>query len=352
MRHKRFMAKALRQAGVATVLTVAMAGPLWAQNGFHETFADDPIAAGRWSMMPGEDVSRFTYDPGNGTLAAAYDSGLPTARLIRPLGKTLTENDSFRCTVKFTIRSEGFYASSDQAAEISFGFLNSLTTGPDRAGFSYDDPGAFDVVSFDYFPNIVSTGGPSLMTTIIHSDQGQGLFGAIDFVYRGETRLNGPGESDLPRDVPLTAEIVYCGPARRATLRVRTDSGPLIINTDGDPKGGLDGDQTTITTPITKTPSGFDANAFGLLLWFDSYTEESIVVANLVYDEIEVLAPAFGDFDHDADVDGDDLLIFENCAAGPAVGVAAECLACDADGDGDVDSTDFGGFQANFTGAR
>ena len=65
---------------------------LAADDGFVETFDDDPIVAGRWTVMPGEDGARFNYDGGTQTLTAQYDSGLPTARLVRPLRCGLNQN--------------------------------------------------------------------------------------------------------------------------------------------------------------------------------------------------------------------------------------------------------------------
>jgi hypothetical protein len=59
-----------------------------------------------------------------------------------------------------------------------------------------------------------------------------------------------------------------------------------------------------------------------------------------------------GDFDHDGDVDPDDLTTFENCATGPNVGPPAPgCAEADADLDNDVDQTDFGLFQRCLSGS-
>ena len=328
------------------MVVAATSGPLYADSGFYESFSTDPLATGRWWMMAGENASRFTYQPAEGKVAAAYDSGLPTARLVRSLGRMLDKDDSFLCTVKFAINSTSFHADAFGNAEISFGFLNTNSTGPDRAGFS-SAPKAFDVLTWDYFPNENDVfGGPSLAPTIISSSQGQGFFSAIDFVANNETRLDDPGEVDLPKNVQLTAVIRYRGDTRKATLQMYQGSTPLLINASG----GLDGDAFTITTPLTDV--GFAVNAFGLLLWKDTWSNQSIVVAGLVYDEIEVVAPEFGDFDRDADVDAEDWGIFQGCQSGPAMAAVESCKPCDADDDGDVDGADFGVFQRNVTGAR
>lgn len=57
------------------------------------------------------------------------------------------------------------------------------------------------------------------------------------------------------------------------------------------------------------------------------------------------------DFNHDGDVDNDDLDHFESCASGPAIPQTdAECLDARLDSDDDVDQSDFGLFQLCYSG--
>lgn len=57
-------------------------------------------------------------------------------------------------------------------------------------------------------------------------------------------------------------------------------------------------------------------------------------------------APPDPDLDCDLDVDHDDLVLFENCVTGPAIGPpSSSCIRVDFDKDGDVDQVDFGLFQ-------
>lgn len=58
-----------------------------------------------------------------------------------------------------------------------------------------------------------------------------------------------------------------------------------------------------------------------------------------------------GDFDHDGDVDADDLEHFKECALGPAVPQTdSACLDARLDSDDDVDQSDFGLFQRCISG--
>jgi len=57
------------------------------------------------------------------------------------------------------------------------------------------------------------------------------------------------------------------------------------------------------------------------------------------------------DFDRDGDVDGDDVGWFQDCAAGPAIPLAAGCEKADLDGDGDGDQADYGTVQRCVSGA-
>lgn len=62
--------------------------------------------------------------------------------------------------------------------------------------------------------------------------------------------------------------------------------------------------------------------------------------------------PAYlGDFDHDLDVDADDLALFEDCASGPSVLYAFGCEIADFDFDTDVDQADFAQIQRCYSGS-
>jgi hypothetical protein len=57
------------------------------------------------------------------------------------------------------------------------------------------------------------------------------------------------------------------------------------------------------------------------------------------------------DFDHDNDVDADDLALFAPCAAGPMMAIPSGCATFNLDGDADIDQADFGIWQRCYSGA-
>jgi hypothetical protein len=59
-----------------------------------------------------------------------------------------------------------------------------------------------------------------------------------------------------------------------------------------------------------------------------------------------------GDFDHDGDVDTDDVSTFAACASGPAIPRAPACAAQDFDADNDCDMSDFGILQRCYSGTN
>ena len=59
-----------------------------------------------------------------------------------------------------------------------------------------------------------------------------------------------------------------------------------------------------------------------------------------------------GDFDHDGDVDADDMKAFAACVSGPTVPCPGDCAKADFDRDRDVDQSDFGLLQRWLSGAK
>ena len=283
-----------------------------------ENFATDPVAGARFSIPPGHNAARFTYDESGQFLRVHYDTFLPTAWYLRELDSTghlsFGSCDDFEFTVTFRIRSAGFFADPNQFAQIGWGLLNSATTGTDRSGGSAG-PYAFDCVSFDYFPNVSPIfGGPTLGPTMIHSNVGQGYFSAFEFPFGAESTIDSPlGEQAPALDTTYSARVEYFGGEQIAVLSMSQGSTPQNINNDGSGgPGGPDGDFTTIQTSIF-LPDPVSVNSFALTAWQDTFnTASSSVVADVDVFEITFYAPARlkGDMNRDELVNGDDIAMF------------------------------------------
>ena len=285
-----------------------------------EDFSTDPIASGRWKVPAGQDYSRFSYDSASHFLTVHYDTFLPTAfceHAVDPVsGRGICRTRDFEYEVTFRIRSAGFFADPDGFAQIGWGMINSVTTGGNRAG--YDPPGppySFDVMTFDYFPNVsVQFGGPTLAATAIHSDIGQGYYGAFEFPFGAESDLNQDlGDETIALDTEYTATVAFSAANQMLVARVRHGENYLNIDADGSGgPGGPDGDATTIQTFFyADDPLAMDR--FALTAWQDSGSPAG---ASVVAD-VDILAVSFsappsdkGDVNGDGAIDGRDISAF------------------------------------------
>jgi len=312
---------------VATI-TVAAGGEIsWV-----EDFADDPVLAGRFSIPPGHDPTRFSYDALGQRLTVHYDTFLPTAWYIRPLdpigGMTFGRDDDFEFSVTFRIGSTDFFADPDHFAQIGWALINSQTTGEDRAGGS-SGPFAFDLVGFDFFPNVTAFGGPNMGPAVIHSDDGTGFFSKIDFAFGAETQIDAAfGDETIALDTIYTARVTYDAGGQVATLTIHDGNQFLTINADGaGGPGGVDGDVTTIQT-FLQIAGPFEADTFALAAWQDTFNPfDATVIANVDVMRIEFLAPGIllGDLNDDGLVDGQDVgaLVQTMLSASPDPGAVA-----------------------------
>ncbi|GMU23169.1 MAG: hypothetical protein AMXMBFR13_32520 [Phycisphaerae bacterium] len=348
MRAGRAKQRPVAALGIAAMIIAAMPAPGAAGEGFLEAFEDNPLTSGRFTVHDG-DAGRFNYLPEVPALRVHYDTGLPTARLVRPLCRTLTERDSFRLRIRFRINSGGFFAHAQRHAQIAFGLMNAASTGTDRV-YGTTGGGAYDLVSLDYYPNITLFGGPSLGATILNRDTGAGFVAALNFPFGPESEMNDPGEGPLPLDTELQAELLYDGVSRVSTVRLWQGITTLPVNAYGDgfAPGGFDGDAATIQT--AQAGAGFSVDRFAFLLWRDYSAAVSTVIADVDFLAVQLSWQASADADLDGDVDADDFGHFQACNTGPAIPQPDEdCRWADLDCDGDVDQEDFGRLQVQFT---
>jgi hypothetical protein len=225
----------------ASVLAApALAGP-------SNTFSTNPLQdASVLGPGAGNVNSRFTYNDADGTLTAHYDSSQPTIKLVFPLGRHVTQNDSFSVSTTFKVLSDGYTTPPDfSSAAPSFGFINTSSTGDLRAATqdanyaTVTDGTAYNIMTVDYYPVIPNMyGGNSFDISVVQSPQpGVDFYHSVAFAYSG---------FDMPMDQFVTAQLSYDAVTQEATLTY-----------DG--------------TPVVKPLGGkvFDMDAFAILLWSD-----------------------------------------------------------------------------------
>ena len=237
-------------SALASILACGAVGRADEPNGF----SSNPLTDSR-VLVRGPDAenasSRFSYDATAQTLTAHFDSTAPTVKLLFPLGRQVTQNDSFSFSTTFAIQSAGFISPQDFGAAVpSFGLVNSISTGSIRASTGHYDMDAgkyvedyqgdaYDSMTLDYFPTQDNTyGGSSVSLTAIQSRQNGISFNSrFRFGYMGAT---------LPLDQTITATIAYSAQTHVATM-----------------------DWGTGQTSSDLTGAVFDLDSFAILLWND-----------------------------------------------------------------------------------
>lgn len=128
-------------------------------------------------------------------------------------------------------------------------------------------------------------------------------------------------------------------------------SDPVFVDADGvDNTYGTDDDDARLQPGSPAVNSGDNPLVpAGVLL--DLTGSPRILEGVVDRGAYERIPPIPGDFDHDGDVDADDLAEFVDCGTGPELGPPVNgCTTADLDGDGDIDSADFGVFQRCISG--
>jgi hypothetical protein len=218
-----------RLAVISTVVLGLLCGVAGtAQADLVERFKSDPLDGTGPNPFfgEGETAVRFTHLPGElphfpgdrpGTLRVLYDTTLPQARIASPLGQVLSLDEDFSFGSILTIRSEGFNSSPDGFSQIAFGLWNSVTTGFNRTGFPSD---SFDLLEFDYFPNIGQFGGPFLTPSVFGGNVDGNSFSNFTFQ---------SSEVQLPLDVPLLCRFDYRALERRLMVTVSRQANGVLF---------------------------------------------------------------------------------------------------------------------------
>jgi hypothetical protein len=265
--------RATRTAVAALALLGAAAlSPLHAQ--VVERFGADPLdGRGRHVFFAEGDVaSRFTYLSGEpshfpadrkGTLRVVYDTTLPTARLSTRIGRVLALDANFEFGAILSIRSEGFFADPNGFSQIAFGLWNEATTGLQRTSFPSD---SFDLVEFDYFPNVTSFGGPFLSPSVFGGNVGDNAF--FNFAFQSS-------QVDLPLDTPLLVRCRYRAASRRLDVTVNRHAHAFMF----EPIQGA-----SVSVDLSRISPTFLLNVAGIAAYFEGYPSiHAVVDYDLLY---------------------------------------------------------------------
>ena len=253
-------------------LGAAALSPLHAQ--VVERFGADPfVGRGRHVFFAEGDVaSRFTYLSGEpshfpadrkGTLRVVYDTTLPTARLSTRIGRVLALDANFEFGAILTIHSDGFFADPNGFSQIAFGLWNEATTGLQRTSFPSD---SFDLVEFDYFPNITSFGGPFLSPSVFGGNVGDNAF--FNFAFQSS-------QVDLPLDTPLLVRCRYRAASRLLDVTVSRHAHAFMF----EPIPGA-----SVSVDVSRINPTFLLNVAGIAAYFEGYPSiHAVVDYDLLY---------------------------------------------------------------------
>ena len=226
-------------------------------------------------LLDGEALARLTWNddapayPGDlpGSLTARYDSNMEPGRVGWALPEDWTQDDPFTAVAVFVIEPEGFVADPFGFFQISWGLWNSQTTGMERTGTLSNFAGdTFELVEFDYFPNVSPFfGGPYLSPAVFGvADRDHPLF---DLLGSFANLSFGSLPLDLPLGVPLAA-VIENRPEENAVVfsvqRVTESGGMLPL------PGGV-----TVLPRSLLSVDGFSLDTVGLTLWRDGFAGES-----------------------------------------------------------------------------
>lgn len=156
-----------------------------------------------------------------------------------------------------------------------------------------------------------------------------------------------------PADLAIVSLVVpadtsaVTGPTAPAGFRVSFDSGLGFldfIEATLSFAPGLTVTSFTFNSPLSPGPSEFTA-----------LSVNGATITGSTTAPVKPLVCAYfatPDFDHDCDVDGDDLQAFVACVSGPNLPRATGCDHQDLDHDSDVDQEDYGIFQRCLSGTH
>ncbi len=284
---------------VAVAAAMLAALPGRAAVSFTENFSTNPFTpSGNWSFGIGtNDHNQFTWT--GSSLNVHLDSSLPTVRLQRPIGVTVTDTNDFllKARFSFTVIS----APTNQSMQIAFGLVNSSQTGGNRTGTDgvYTDDDTFHTLEFNYFPNISIYSspptGPTLSPAVFGAHKpGNDAFGNFAAYSFSEADLhdNTTGIHELPQSVTLEAVLAYSGATKTFTLtmnQVNGDNSTTLLETEVPPMSLVN--LPAFGTYDTNFP--FMVDSLAIMAYHDGFTTTNnpSLVADISFQRLSFYAP-------------------------------------------------------------
>ena len=261
-----------------------------------ERFEDNPLGKGERFQVRGpaaaliynhDSDSHFAGDK-EGSLTVIADSLQPTTRLYSTFrdGARFTQNDDFTFGAVLTIRPDGYAADPDAAAQIAFQLLDSRATGDERTGNITDfNVNTFDMVEFDYFPNVSAIyGGPFISPTVFGDPIGSTAFNDFSF-------------ASTQAAFRLGAPYLIVGDYSAAKRQLTVQAWELHARGPATPLAG------SLVTVNVAGVRGFSVDSLGVAAYHDGFNEFAptgrSLYAKVEYDLL-FASPANGEHGEDA----------------------------------------------------
>ncbi|MFQ5719890.1 MAG: hypothetical protein ACE5IK_10125 [Acidobacteriota bacterium] len=198
-----------------------------------------------------------------GSLTARYEANLDAGLFGIELPHRFRHTDTFTAAAIFIIEPEGFAADPDGFFQISWGLWNEQVTGLERTGtpasFATD---TFELMEFDYFPNVTPFGGPFLSPGLFgvatEADPAFAFLGAFtNFAFASQA-------ATLPLGEPLMALMQHRPEANALVVSVhRIVAGHRLLPVPG---------AVTVIDLDSLPVRDYAVDTLGLTLWRDGFS--------------------------------------------------------------------------------
>ena len=236
---------------------------LFANDWSYESFESNPFLSD-WRVHG--DESLFFWDEESESLKVTWDSEKPNSYFYRPLGRTLTEADSFAFTFQITLEKvkAGYLDGQPYTFEVAVGLSNMAAANDENfnRGTGTDSP---HLVEWDYFPD---TGFGATISPAMSS-----------------------GKSQFSAGFTFPAELLI---GKSYSVRLSFNALSKTLTTDIMEDGKLWKKITGVK--LSSDFSGFQVDAFNVSSYSAKGSESSLLVVGRLDDFAISMGSSFSDF--------------------------------------------------------